>query len=139
MKSVAVLLASAVLVLTGSANAAPAQHVDTVDPTLPTQLPRTAIPHHYAIAVTPHADRLTFDGNVGIDLDVTSPTQQLVLNAADMKLSAATLRPAKGGAPMIARLVKAGSTETVAVDQPLRVVVGNPGGVSATTGLRAPR
>jgi len=42
------------------------------------------------------------------------------------------VRPAKGGAALISRLVKAGSTETVAVDQPVRVVVGNPGGVSAT-------
>ena len=40
--------------------------------------------------------------------------------------------PAKGGRSLISRLVKAGSTETVNVDQPVRVVVGNPGGVSAT-------
>jgi cytoskeleton protein RodZ len=42
------------------------------------------------------------------------------------------VRPARGGAPLISRLVKGGSTETVAVDQPVRLVVGNPGGVSAT-------
>jgi cytoskeleton protein RodZ len=42
------------------------------------------------------------------------------------------VRPAKGGTPMIKRLVKAGSTETVNVDQPVRVIVGNPGGVSAS-------
>lgn len=42
------------------------------------------------------------------------------------------VRPAKGGAALISRLVKGGSTETVNVDQPVRVVVGNPGGVSAT-------
>jgi len=42
------------------------------------------------------------------------------------------VRPAKGGAPLISRLVKGGSTETVPVDQPVRVTVGNPGGVSAT-------
>jgi cytoskeleton protein RodZ len=41
------------------------------------------------------------------------------------------VRPAKGGTPMIKRLVKAGSTETVNVDQPVRVIVGNPGAVSA--------
>ena len=29
--------------------------IDTVDACLPTQLPRTAIPSHYAIEVTPHA------------------------------------------------------------------------------------
>jgi len=42
------------------------------------------------------------------------------------------VRPAKGGTPMLKRLVKAGSTETVNVDQPVRVIVGNPGGVSAS-------
>lgn len=42
------------------------------------------------------------------------------------------VRPTKGGTPMIKRLVKAGSTETVNVDQPVRVIVGNPGAVSAS-------
>ncbi|MCS0616549.1 helix-turn-helix domain-containing protein [Massilia kyonggiensis] len=42
------------------------------------------------------------------------------------------VRPAKGGAPLFSRLVKAGSTETVNVEQPVRVTVGNPGGVTAT-------
>lgn len=41
------------------------------------------------------------------------------------------VRPAKGGAPLFSRLVKAGSTETVNVEQPVRVTVGNPGGVTA--------
>jgi cytoskeleton protein RodZ len=41
------------------------------------------------------------------------------------------VRPAKGGNPIFKRLVKAGSTETVNVDQPVRVIVGNPGAVSA--------
>jgi cytoskeleton protein RodZ len=42
------------------------------------------------------------------------------------------VRPAKGGAPLFSRLVKGGSTETVSVDQPVRVTVGNPTGVTAT-------
>jgi cytoskeleton protein RodZ len=42
------------------------------------------------------------------------------------------VRPAKGGNPIIKRLVRAGSTETVNVDQPVRVIVGNPEGVSAS-------
>jgi cytoskeleton protein RodZ len=42
------------------------------------------------------------------------------------------VRPAKGGAALISRLVKGGSTETVNVDGPVRVVVGNPTGVTAT-------
>ncbi|MGJ7914178.1 helix-turn-helix domain-containing protein [Massilia sp. LXY-6] len=54
----------------------------------------------------------------------------LVLNVRED--SWVEVRPAKGGAPLISRLVKAGSTETFAVDQPVRLTVGNPGGVSAT-------
>jgi cytoskeleton protein RodZ len=42
------------------------------------------------------------------------------------------VRSVKGGAPLISRLVKGGSTETVNVAGPVRLVVGNPGGVSAT-------
>jgi len=42
------------------------------------------------------------------------------------------VRPARGGAPLISRLVKGGSTETVNVDQPVRMTVGNPGAVTAT-------
>jgi len=42
------------------------------------------------------------------------------------------VRPTKGGPALISRLVKGGSTETVNVDQPVRVIVGNPGAVSAT-------
>ena len=42
------------------------------------------------------------------------------------------VRPARGGAPLISRVVKGGSTETINVAGPVRLVVGNPGGVSAT-------
>ena len=97
MKIVAALFASAALTL-ALPSPSSAQQPDTVDLALPTQLSRTAIPHHYAITVTPHAERLTFDGEVGIDLEVTKPTRTLVLNAADLKLASATLKPAKGAA-----------------------------------------
>jgi cytoskeleton protein RodZ len=42
------------------------------------------------------------------------------------------VRPAKGGKDMIKRLVRAGSTETLNIDQPVRIIVGNPGAVSAS-------
>ncbi|QIK79913.1 M1 family metallopeptidase [Sphingomonas piscis] len=57
---------------------------DTVDASLPTQLPREAVPSHYAITVTPNAPKLTFDANVLIDLQVVKPTRSLTLNAADL-------------------------------------------------------
>ena len=44
-----------------------------------TQLPRTARPSHYAIEVTPHADTMTFDGKVRIDIEVLAPTSTIVL------------------------------------------------------------
>src|SRR5881628_1810757 len=99
MKLVALLASAAIglaapAVLSAQSTAQP----DTVDPTLPTQLPRTAIPHHYSIIVTPHAERLAFDGHAAIDLDVIKPTPQLTFNAAEMTFSNAALRPAKGGA-----------------------------------------
>jgi cytoskeleton protein RodZ len=43
-----------------------------------------------------------------------------------------SVTPAKGGKPLVSHLAKAGSTETVNVDEPLKVVVGNAPGVSAT-------
>jgi cytoskeleton protein RodZ len=43
-----------------------------------------------------------------------------------------SVTPARGGKPLISRLVKAGSTETIDVTEPVKVVVGNATGVSAT-------
>ena len=76
MKRALVLLATAAFVsaVPASSTLAAQPQADTVDTPLPTQLPRTAVPHHYAMTVTPHADRLTFDGDVAIDLEVVKPT-----------------------------------------------------------------
>jgi len=118
MKLSAAVLVSSVLGWSIPSAIGAQQHADTVDPTLPTQLPRTAIPHHYAITVTPHAGRLTFDGRISIDLDVVKPTQVLVLNAAELKLASATLRPAKGGAAVPARISLDPKAETAALSFP---------------------
>jgi aminopeptidase N len=93
---------------------------DTVDATLPTQLPRTAIPSHYAIEVTPHADALAFDGKVAIDLKVIKPTRELTLNALNLKISKATIIPA-GQAPLPARIALDSDqqTATFSVDREL--------------------
>ena len=60
-----------------------------------TQLPREVRPVHYALAVTPHADKLGFEGQVEIDLEVLAPTPRIVLNALDMQFASATLSAAK--------------------------------------------
>ena len=100
MKPLVVALASASFAFIPtqlSALPAPVQ-ADTVDLNAHTQLPRTAVPNHYALTVTPHADRLTFDGTVAIDLQVIKPTRELVLNAADLRFVSATLKAATGAA-----------------------------------------
>ncbi len=97
---------------------------DTVDPTVPTQLPRTAVPHHYAITVTPHAERLSFDSRVVIDLDVVTPTRQLVMNAADLKFASATLRPASGGAMLTAQVSLDADAQTATLTFPRPLTTG---------------
>ncbi len=103
MKPCTALLASAALLAmvaactSGSSERAVQPAVaDTVDPAVPTQLPRSAIPSHYAIEVTPNAEPLTFDAKVAIDLKVIKPTRELVLHAADLDIGSASLTPNRG-------------------------------------------
>jgi aminopeptidase N len=124
MKFVALVLASTALAVGAPALATVPAQADTVDASLPTQLPRTAVPHHYAITVTPHAERLTFDGSVGIDLEVIKPTRELVLNAAELELSSATLRPAKGGAATTAQISLDPKAQTATLSFPRTLAPG---------------
>jgi aminopeptidase N len=122
----AFLLSTALALVAVSAPAAvPTQHIDTVDQNVPTQLPRTAIPHHYALTITPHADKLTFDGQVAIDLAVTKPTATLVLNAAQMTLSSATLKPAGGGAATPATVSLDAEAQTATLTFPDTIAPGS--------------
>jgi aminopeptidase N len=61
-----------------------------------TELPRNARPSHYDLTITPHADTLTFDGHVVIDLEVLEPTDRITLQARDLEFSNARLAK-KGG------------------------------------------
>jgi aminopeptidase N len=122
----AFLLSTALALVAASAPAVvAAQPVDTVDQSVPTQLPRTAVPHHYGLTVTPHADRLAFDGKVAIDLQVTKPTATLVLNAADLALSSATLTAAAGGAPVSAKVSIDADAQTATLAFPATVAPGS--------------
>ena len=44
--------------------------------TTTTQLPRNVRPTHYDVAITPHAQSLSFDGQVTITLEVLEPTDE---------------------------------------------------------------
>ena len=125
MKFAAAFLASVALATLVPASAFAQAHADTVDPRVPTQLPRTAIPHHYALSVTPNAQQLTFDGKVAIDVEVIKATQTLVLNAADLRIASATLQPAGGGAAQTARITLDAKAQTATLAFPKAITTGS--------------
>ncbi|MFZ2979843.1 MAG: M1 family metallopeptidase, partial [Sphingobium sp.] len=63
-----------------------------------TQLPRGVVPTHYAITVTPDAAKLRFTGKVAIDVTVTTPSDSITLNAADLTIDKVSITPAGGKA-----------------------------------------
>jgi len=67
-----------------------------------TQLPRNAVPTHYAVSLTPDAANSSFSASVTIALNVTQATDSLTLNATDLKFSAAAISAGPGKAPVAA-------------------------------------
>ena len=61
-----------------------------------TQLPRNVRPTAYAVDITPHADKMAFDGKIVIDIQVLASTRVIVLNAVDMTFGKVELRGAAG-------------------------------------------
>jgi aminopeptidase N len=70
-----------------------------------TQLPRNAVPTHYALSLVPDAAHSTFSASVTIALTVTRATDSLTLNAADLKFSAAALSTGAGQPPQAATAI----------------------------------
>jgi aminopeptidase N len=87
-----------------------------------TQLPRVAVPSHYAIKVAPDAANLKFAAEASIDIEVKSATSALTLNAAELSFTSASITPAgkkKAMAGTVA-LDKDAQTATVTFKQPLK-------------------
>ncbi|WP_250628582.1 M1 family metallopeptidase [Pinirhizobacter soli] len=101
VSAIALALAGAVASPVVLAADAAAPSVQAVTGT--TQLPRNVRPSHYAVSITPHADKLAFDGKVAVDVDVLEPTRSITLNAIDMTFASATLTP-RGGKPWTAKV-----------------------------------
>jgi aminopeptidase N len=57
----------------------------------PGKLPKTVVPIHYALDLTPDLDKLTFSGSEVVDIEVMEPTPRLVLNAVDLTIEAAAI------------------------------------------------
>jgi aminopeptidase N len=56
-----------------------------------TQLPRGVTPTHYDLWIKPNADALTFEGKAKIAIDITEPTDTIVLNAVDLDFASVSL------------------------------------------------
>lgn len=55
--------------------------------TTPGKLPKTVVPTHYGIELTPNLQKLTLSGTELVDIEVHEPTARIVLNAVNMSLS----------------------------------------------------
>ena len=80
-------IAVVALALSGGAVAEPGYSFDTT----PGKLPKTVIPVHYAIELTPDLESLGLAGAEVVDIEVREPTARLTLNAVNMTLGAASI------------------------------------------------
>jgi aminopeptidase N len=98
------LFSAMAMALAGFSISAPvlAQSMASVEVIGTTQLPRSVRPTHYDVAVTPHVDKLSFDGKVTVTVDVLKPIASVTLNAIDLKFSSVSLVSAASfGAPKV--------------------------------------
>ena len=57
----------------------------------PGKLPKEVVPTEYAIRIVPNLDKFTFAGSETVKLNVRSPVHELVLNALELKIEAASI------------------------------------------------
>jgi aminopeptidase N len=75
-----------------------------------TQLPRNARPSHYSIKIQPDAAKMSFEGQVRIDLDILKAGPTLTFNAADLDIKSARIA---GGAAAKVNLNATAQTATL--------------------------
>lgn len=103
-------------------SAAVAQTGDGPAADVATQLPRVAVPSHYAIKVAPDAANLRFTAEATIDVEVKSATSALTLNAAELTFSSASITPAGKKKAVVGTVATdaAAQTATVSFRKPLK-------------------
>jgi aminopeptidase N len=87
-------VAAALLAATSPAWAAPAHPKAKAATAGHVALPTNVVPDRYEIAIVPHAESLSFNGFETIAVTVKSPTDRIVLNAADLAFQKAILTDA---------------------------------------------
>ena len=63
----------------------------------PYRLPTNVRPTAYRLTLSPDLENFTFTGQVSIDLEVSEPSGRILLNAAELQISSATVVDSKGG------------------------------------------
>ncbi|GJI98978.1 aminopeptidase [Duganella caerulea] len=89
-----------------------------------TQLPRNAVPTHYAVSLVPDAANSSFSASVVIALDIKQASNSITLNAADLKFSAAAISAGPGKPALAATKINVDNdkqTATFEFAQPLAV------------------
>jgi aminopeptidase N len=88
---------------------------------VPSDLPRSARPSHYAITIQPDAKALTFSGSSTVELEVFADSPALVLHAVELDISRATLTLLAGGTAMPVQIAldEAAQTATFSTGQPI--------------------
>ena len=81
----------------------------------PYRLPRSVTPVRYALEVAPELEARTFTGRVVAEVTVHEPVREIVLNAAELELSAPEVRGADGAPVAVAELRMEPDTERVRV------------------------
>ena len=57
----------------------------------PGKLPKEIVPTEYSVRIAPNIDKLVFTGSETVKLNVRNPVHQLVLNALELKIEAASI------------------------------------------------
>ena len=112
----AALATTAVLACSISASAAAEPAAFSFD-AAPGKLPKTVIPVHYAIELTPDLESLALAGSEVVDIEVREPTARLVLNAINTMFASATIDDDAQRADVT--LDAAAETATLSFPQPL--------------------
>ncbi|MDQ4420084.1 M1 family metallopeptidase [Sphingobium sp. DEHP117] len=122
----ALSLSAAPLALAFSSFVAPALAQPQAAPVaeVTTQLPRVAVPSHYAIRMAPDAANLKFSAEAQIDIALSTATNAITLNAADLAISSATIAMGKGK-PVSGTIATDAAAQTVTVTFPKSLKPGN--------------
>jgi aminopeptidase N len=87
--------------------------------TTPGKLPKDIVPRHYSLHLQPDLEKLITKGKVEIEIEALKPTRQIVLNALDLEISAASITINKRKVSLEPKANAEAQTVTFALPEPL--------------------